>query len=571
MYKGWFFVTVTAVLLYAMLRGQLRRWEKEAAGRMAAKEAVRLAGVYNRSLIEASLDPFVTIDKEGKISDVNVATEQVTGYARSELIGADFSDYFTEPEKARAGYQQVFNQGFVRDYELKIRNRNGEITPVLYNASVYRDNAGNVIGVFAAARDITEQKRAEEARSRLAAIVESSDDAIIGKNLDGTITSWNQGAERLYGYSASEALGRTAFTETPPDQRDEIAVLLSRIREGIRIEHYETERVRKDGRRINVSLTLSPIRDHRGEIIGASTIARDITAQKRAEEALRRSEAYLAEAQRLSHTGSWAFDLASGKFVYASEESHRMYEHDAQEGLPTREATFRLIHPEDRDSVQGGFEKSLREKVDTASEFRLVLPSGTVKHVQTIRHPVLNEAGDVVELVGTTMDITERKRAEEALSRLNRELRAISNCNQTLLRATDEQSLLKEICRIVCEEAGYRMAWVGYAEHDEAKSVRPVAWTGAEEGYLATAGITWADTERGRGPTGTAIRSGKTCCIQDFATDPRLAPWREGAFAARFSFRHRPAAQGRTRQRLRQSYHLFRTAQRFYAGRDSAA
>ena len=115
------------------------------------------------------------------------------------------------------------------------------------------------------------------------------------------------------------------------------------------------------------------------------------------------------------------------------------------------------------------------------------------------------------------------------MRRLNRELRAISNCNQVLLRATDEQSLLEEICRIVCEEAGYRVAWVGYAEHDEAKSVRPVAWTGTEEGYLANLGITWADTERGRGPTGTAIRTGKTCCIEDYATDPRVAPWRESA------------------------------------------
>ena len=145
------------------------------------------------------------------------------------------------------------------------------------------------------------------------------------------------------------------------------------------------------------------------------------------------------------------------------------------------------------------------------------------------RHPVLNDAGEVVQWVGTVIDITERKRAEEALRRLNRELRAISNCNQVLLRATDEQSLLKEICRIVCEEAGYRMAWVGYAEHDEAKSVRPVAWTGTEEEYFTSLGITWADTERGRGPSGTAIRSGKTCCIQDYTTDPRVAPWRESA------------------------------------------
>ncbi len=140
--------------------------------------------------------------------------------------------------------------------------------------------------------------------------------------------------------------------------------------------------------------------------------------------------------------------------------------------------------------------------------------------------PVLRD-GQHSGCLALVSDITKRKHAEEALRRLNRELQAISNCNQALLRATDEQSLLEQICRIVCDEAGYRMAFVAYAEHDEAKSVRPVAWSGAEEGYLASAGITWADTDRGRGPTGTAIRSGKTCCTEDFATDPRLAPWRE--------------------------------------------
>ncbi len=117
---------------------------------------------YNRSLIEASIDPLVTISPDGKISDVNAATEQITGYSRTELIGQDFSDYFTEPEKARTGYRQVFENGIVRDYFLEIRHRDGHVTPVLYNASVYRDEHENVIGVFAAARDITERIRAEE-------------------------------------------------------------------------------------------------------------------------------------------------------------------------------------------------------------------------------------------------------------------------------------------------------------------------------------------------------------------------------------------------------------------------
>ena len=128
-------------------------------------------------------------------------------------------------------------------------------------------------------------------------------------------------------------------------------------------------------------------------------------------------------------------------------------------------------------------------------------------------------------------DITERKKAEEELFRVNRELRAISECNQAMVRATDEQALLKDVCRIICDSAGYRMAWVGVVEHDDAKSVRPVAWGGAEDGYLANAAITWADTERGRGPTGLAVRTGKTHFFQDFATEPAAAPWREAALA----------------------------------------
>ena len=126
-------------------------------------------------------------------------------------------------------------------------------------------------------------------------------------------------------------------------------------------------------------------------------------------------------------------------------------------------------------------------------------------------------------------DITERKRAEEALHRLNRELRAISNCNQVLMRAEDEQTLLNDICRIVCDEAGYRMAWVGYAENDDAKTIRPVAWAGVEDGYLANARHHLGRHGTGRGPSGTAIRSGETDCIQDFATDPKAAPWRDSA------------------------------------------
>jgi len=127
-----------------------------------SENALKLSNIYNRSLLEASLDPLVTIGPDGKITDVNNSTEVATGFSRDEIIGTDFSDYFTEPNKAKEGYKQVFKEGFVKDYSLEIKHKNGQLTPVLYNASVYKDDSNNVIGVFASARDITERKEAEK-------------------------------------------------------------------------------------------------------------------------------------------------------------------------------------------------------------------------------------------------------------------------------------------------------------------------------------------------------------------------------------------------------------------------
>ena len=271
--------------------------------RKQAEEALVAASMYNRSLIEASLDPLVTISAEGKITDVNAATEGVTGCSRDELIGTDFSLYFTEPERARAGYELAFKIGSVKDYELEIRHRDGRLTPVVYNASVLRDGSGRVAGLFAAARDVSLRKQAEDKNLRLASIVESSDDAIIGKSLDGMITSWNKGAEKVYGYREDEAVGKALSLIVPPDRRNEIPYFLERIRNGEPIEHYETIRRRKDGREIDVSITISPIKNTAGRITGASTIARDISQHK----SLRRQ---LLQAQKIEAIGTLAGGIA---------------------------------------------------------------------------------------------------------------------------------------------------------------------------------------------------------------------------------------------------------------------
>ena len=144
-------------------------------------------------------------------------------------------------------------------------------------------------------RDITERSKAEETRLLLGAIVDSSDDAIISKDLGGRITSWNQGAERLYGYTAEEAVGKSIMIVVPPHRQEEEREILARLQRGERVDHFETIRRRKDGAQVDVSLTISPLRNRRGEIIGVSKIARDITAQKRAEEAIRTLNEHLTE------------------------------------------------------------------------------------------------------------------------------------------------------------------------------------------------------------------------------------------------------------------------------------
>ncbi len=181
------------------------------ANRKLAEEKLRAASLYARSLIEASLDPLVTISREGKITDVNKSTEEVTGYSREQLIGRDFSDYFTDPEKARAGYGKVFTQGYVTDYPLAIRHQSGKITDVLYNATIYKNEKGEIQGVFAAARDVTERKVAEQkllaASLYSRSLIEASLDPLVTISKEGKITDVNKATEDVTGCTREELVG----------------------------------------------------------------------------------------------------------------------------------------------------------------------------------------------------------------------------------------------------------------------------------------------------------------------------------------------------------------------------
>ena len=270
---------------------------RDGRARAHAERRLSQANAYNRSLIEASLDPLVTIAPDGKITDVNSATETVTGRSRQELIGTDFSDNFTDPGKARLGYQQVFREGSVRDYALEIRHHDGRLTPVLYNASIYRDENGEVTGVFAAARDISEQRRAAEAVRRANAynrsLLEASLDPLVTISPDGKITDVNSATEKVTGHSRGELVG-TDFCDYFTDPEKARAGYQQVFREGF-VHDYELEIRHRDGRLTPVLYNATVYRDEAEQVIGIFAAARDITQKKRAQQVVE------AERQRFNN------------------------------------------------------------------------------------------------------------------------------------------------------------------------------------------------------------------------------------------------------------------------------
>ncbi len=405
--------------------------------------------------------------------------------------------------------------------------------------SPIKNEAGQIIGVAVLAQDITERKQTEDAlresERKTHSLIQKVQTAIVLHDGNGRILAGNPMAQRLLGLSEDQLLGKTLIdpewhflredgTVMPVAEYPVSLVLASRQP----LRDYVAGICRPDQDETTWALVnAEPEYDDAGEIARVIVSFIDLTGRKRAEEALRDSERRLAESQRLAHVGSWELNLINNVLKW-SDEIFRIFEIDPQKFGATYEAFLNAIHPDDREAVNFAYTNSLKTKTPYTIDHRLLFADGQIKYVHE-QCETFYDGDNPIRSIGTVQDITERKLAEEALHRLNRKLLAISNCNQVLMRAVDEPTLLNDICRIVCDEAGYYMAWVGYAEPDEAKTVRPVAWAGVEEGYLATANITWADTERGWGPTGTAVRTGEIACIQDFTTDPKVAPWRENA------------------------------------------
>jgi PAS domain S-box-containing protein len=240
------------------------------------------------AIVESSDDAIVSKDLNGIVQSWNPAAERIFGYTADEMVGQSILKIIPEERqheeteflsRIRAGKR-------VDHFETVRRHKDGHLLDISLTISPIRDRNGRVIGASKIARDVTERRRAEVAALRLAAIVDSSDDAIVSKDLNGIVRSWNPAAERIFGYTSDDMIGQSILKIIPRDRHHEETEVLSRIRRGERIDHFETVRQRKDGVLIDISLTVSPILDEEGRVIGVSKIARDITERRRAEAAL---------------------------------------------------------------------------------------------------------------------------------------------------------------------------------------------------------------------------------------------------------------------------------------------
>jgi PAS domain S-box-containing protein len=397
------------------------------------------------------------LDAQQRFRRVNHAYEEFFGLKREQILGRTVAEIVGPEhyEVARPYIDQALMGERVK-FRSRVRRCDGTLRDIelSYAPDVAPD--GTVRGIAVMVHDITEQYRAEEARARLAAIVNSSEDAIVSKTLDGIITSWNPAAERIFGYSAADAVGRSITLITPKERLAEEEDVLARLRLGEKVDHFETERQTKDGRRINISLTISPVRNADGKIIGASKIARDITEKRRSEERLLTSERYL-QAVLDSMPECMKVLGPDGTVLQINRAGVQMLEADTPEQLLGR-CVYPIINESDREAFRSVNENVFRGGPGGTMEFGVTGLKGTERTFETNIVPLLNAVNRAVGALSVTRDISERKRAEaERRTLLEREKKAretaelLNRVGPILSAELDPRKLTQKITDIVTQ------------------------------------------------------------------------------------------------------------------------
>ena len=362
--------------------------------------------------------PIHWVGPDGTILRANQAELDLLGYTRDEYVGRNIVDFHEDGPVIEDILHRLTTGEVLHNYPARLRCKDGSVKQVQIDSSVYFQD-GEFIHTRCFTRDVTAQLSAEQASARLAAIVSSSADAIVGKLLDGTVTSWNTAAERIFGYSEAEMVGSTIFRLIPEELHGPERVLLQQISQGKAVHFSETERIRKDGQRIYIALSVSPIHDGQGQVIGASSIKRDVTEQRQAREALAQSQERLQLALKAARMGTWRWDVSTNVLSW-DEGLHQLYGLAPDETVTRFEQFMERVFLEDRPYVEKVVHRAIEGSGELDYELRIVLPDGRVRWLADQGRVVRDPAGNPVYLTGVCLDVTERKQVQERLRQAQR-------------------------------------------------------------------------------------------------------------------------------------------------------
>jgi PAS domain S-box-containing protein len=419
---------------------------------------------YQAKLLDYVHDAILATDDELNLTAWNRAAEEIYGWKAEEVAGRKVHEVirseFTDALRAEALKALAETGRF--STEVVQFNRDGRRLWIQGDTMALRDEVGRITGYVCAFRDISERRQAEEAlresEERYRDLFENANDIIYIHDLRGNYTSFNKAALKITGYTREEALRLNLADVVAPWNLEQARQRIAeKVAGRVPSTGYVLEIIAKDGSRIALEIKSRLILQD-GVIVGIQGIARDISERMRAEEALRKSEAYLAEGQKLSHTGSGSWNVATGEMFW-SQETYRIYGFDPPKATPSYDLFLEIVHPEDRLFVDQSLESVVRERSEYDIEFRIVRPDGSVRYIHSVGHPVINQAGDVTEVIGSDLDVTERKQAEEERRQLLRRLMAAQEEERKRIARELHDQLGQQVCALSLKLSALKRAY----------------------------------------------------------------------------------------------------------------
>ena len=490
------------------------------------QEEVEQARRELQGAIDAVQDPIFMHDRELRIIRANLAYAKYAGMDIRQIIGKPFWQLFPLLDEPPPCCFQTMELRQNNEEELNLTS--GEVFLVRYYPIM--DTEGNFLYSLHMMQDITDQRRAEAEQRTLSEALRQAAEAMLVLDTEGNIRHLNPAFYRLFGYAPEETLGQplSLLGVAGPDSSLQTSAILAHLREHD-LWQGEVLLLAKDGSAIPVLLNAATIRNAEGLLTGFINSYLDLRKIKQAETALRDSEEQFRAISAAAQDAILMLDDAS-RIVFWNDAATRIFGYTVDEVLG-KNAHMLMAPDRYHDAYKAnwpGFAKNGEGSVlGKVLELAALHKNGNEITIELSVAPVQIQSR--WHAVGILRDITERKKAELALQSALRAHRTLSACNTTLVHSSQEQQLMVDMCNTIVNQGGYRLAWIGIVEHNEAKTIHPIACAGDEAGYLDSLRLTWDDSKLGRGPSGRAIRLGTTQITANIESDPLFAPWREQA------------------------------------------